>query len=222
MTLPVRILMKIGAVTLILFVAIPLIGALGLGLMWTLGQLFSPPLALLVLGLFIWTVLGVIKRIDHRAQHNAVAAAAAAAAPVDFDEADIRLVLDAKDDVSRLRMLVDSNGAVLSTQLIGLAAAADSLLNTLPQAPEVLTSARPLLMFHLPRTVAAAVGLPAVAGGAYDEAAERLATAAALLANALSQCRAGAKLPDVVAVERAVQALNVRLAQGAPPARAIR
>lgn len=215
MTLPARILMKIATVVLLLFVAVPLIGALGLGLMWSLGRLFSPIAALAVFGLFIWGTLEAIRRIDRRALAEAVAAAPAAPA-ADFDEADVRLVLEAKDDVGRLRMLVDSNGAVLSTQLISLAAAADSLLNTLPHAPEVLTSARPLLMFHLPRTVAAALGLRALTGSACDEAAERLATAAALLANALSQCRAGAKLPDVVAVDRAVQALNVRLAQGGP------
>ncbi len=127
-----------------------------------------------------------------------------------MDEADLRLVLDSKDAIGDLRVLAeDMRGDAPATQLLGLAAVADGLLNALPQVPQALDVARPLLVFYLPRVVAAAERLPQASESARDAAADRLAHAAALLGNALRASRTGAGAADVMKLDYAVHALNV-------------
>jgi hypothetical protein len=217
-----RVLFKILAVVTTMTIGMPLLLFAAVGTEWLAGPLefAQPVLSILAVGLFVWAVVEVARRVG-RSPKEEQEPAPAPREITRMDEADLRLVLDSKDAVGGLRAITDAmQGAAPATQLLGLAAVADGLLNALPQAPQILDTARPLLVFYLPRVVSAAERLTAPGDAAHDhdEAAERLAHASALLGNALRASTNGSPGSDIGRLDQAVQALNVTF--GKAPQRA--
>lgn len=207
-----RIVLKIGAIVLTVFIGVPVVLMVIVAssvLLYPMNFL-QPIVSLIVFGLFIWAVVEVARRVGKAPKDTTTGISYVPASGGQLDEADLRLVLESKDDVGRLRMNVDElAGAPPSTQLLGLAAVADGLLNALPHAPGALVTARPLLVFYLPRIVAVAQQLSALEQGPREDAAERLGVSAALLGSALRDC-SNAKFPDLKALDQATEAMDMR------------
>jgi hypothetical protein len=202
-----RLLLKIFAVIAVMTAGMPLAFTVtfAFDLLSPLSFL-QPVVGLLAFGLLAWAVVEAVRRVGKPPKDET----AVTISVTKMDEADLRLVLDSKDAIGELRTLSEAmDGAAPATQLLGLSAVADGVLNSLPQVPQALDAARPLLVFYLPRVVAAAERLPQPFDTARDGAANRLAHAAALLGNALRASRTGAGPADLVKLDYAVQALNV-------------
>jgi len=205
----VRMLLKIFVVVAVMTAGMPLVYMATSAALLVFGapSMVQSLVGLVAFGLLVWAVVEVVRRVGRPPKDEKEPAVHQAAL---LDEADLRLVLESKDAIGDLRMLSEAmDGAAPATQLLGLAAVADGVLNALPQVPQALDVARPLLVFYLPRVVAAAERLPPSSDIGRDGAADRLAHAAALLGNALRASRSGAGAGDLVKLDYAVQALNV-------------
>jgi hypothetical protein len=203
-----RALLKFAAIAAMLFIGMPLLLLTAAGSFWIMNPLrfFAPFLTLLALGLILWAIVEVVRRLSPKSADTDGPTPRRG-----LGEADVRLVLASKEAIGQLRMLGERlEGTTPSSQLLGLAAVADGLLKSLADEPEILNSAGRLLDFHLPKIVVAAARLTALPEPAREEAAaDRLSAAATQLSEVLRTCWDSPRRPDTTHLDQAVRALNV-------------
>lgn len=204
-----RLILKIGVVAFILFAVMPLMMLLVAGSFWIFNplQFLAPFLTVGALVLLLWTIVEVVRRLSPQQRTADQSREPTRAA---FDEADVRLVLESKETVGRLRMLAEDLKTPPAAQLLGLAATADGFLRSLTQSPQALAAGRRLLAFHLQRVLAGAEHFATLPRGReHRNAADSLGNAAIQLGEALRLCR---DRPDALSMRRldaATRALTV-------------